>query len=254
MKKLIALFVLLAPPAAFGQHRSVVVLGAGAVGSWDTKITVTNPGSTEMPITISPSINEGPEVPPCLQPGICGDFARVSIAPFGTYVLPAIPQGLIPPIPTAPQPVYVAAPSAGPLPLVSAYAGDTAAACSRGESLPAVAADAAFDNRLDIIPGARRDADTHVNLFLAGSPLEPLAMQIRVCAFDANGNVLSIKFYAVAPGQSLFIQDLLLDEGLLEMEEGSLQIDEPGGSGKWAAVMTIVGSREVRAVTGSRLP
>ena len=253
MKTIVAAFVLFAPLAAFAQHRSVVVLGAGAVGSWDTKITVTNPGSTEMPITISPSINEGPEVPPCLQPGICGDFARVSIAPFGTYVLPSIPQGLVPPIPTAPQPVYVAAPSSGPLPLVTAYAGDTAAACSRGESLPAQATDAAFDNRLDIIPGARRDADAHVNLFLAGSPLETLAMQIRVCAFDAQGNILAIKFYEVAPGQSLFIQDLLLDEGLPEMAEGSLQIDEPGGTGKWAAVMTIVGRTEVRALTGSRV-
>ncbi len=253
MNKLIALIALFAPLTAFGQHRSVVVLGAGAVGTWDTKITVTNPGSSELSITISPNINEGPEVPPCLQQGICGDFARVSIAPFGTYVLPGIPQGLVPPIPTAPQPVYVASPSSGPLPLVTAYAADTAAVCARGETLPAVPTDSAFDNSLLIIPGARRDADTHVNLFLAGSPLESSTMQIRVCAFDPGGNLLSVKFYSVAPGQSLFIQDLLLDEGLAQMEEGSLQIDEPNGTGKWAAVMTIVGRNEVRAVTGSRV-
>jgi len=149
--------------------------------------------------------------------------------------------------------VYVASPSGQPLALVTAYASDSVAACPRGDTLPSTATEGAYDNRLTIIPGARLDADTHVNLFLAGSPLESSTMHVRVCAFDPNGNLLSIKIYAVDPGQSLFIQNVLADEGLTSMEEGSLQIDEPGGTGKWAAMMSIVGSREVRALTGSRI-
>jgi hypothetical protein len=247
----VALLLSAAVPAA-GQSPIQVILGVGKIGSWDTSITVTNPGSQAADFLLRPDCPGGQVFgPPCWA--ITG-----TIPPGGTYVLTDLSQApaLFNPFP---QPFYLSRSSGDADLLVSARAFDTSDNCSRGDTLPVYPVDQAFQTAAMVFPGARRDAITHVNLLLMLPSIgDAIYLQsVVIAAKDGTGAVVGSLDYALTSGHPVFLLDVLGAMGISGLDGGSLWVEARPNvempPNPFAAVMTVSGQLDEHVVSGARV-
>jgi hypothetical protein len=97
----------------------------------------------------------------------------------------------------------------------------------------------ALDPRVLAFPGAARAAGVHTNLFVSEIELAS-GMTVLVEAYSAAGQQLGQRTIALAPGETVFLQDVLATLGVTELSTGQLRVTKISGAGKMWGLSTAV--------------
>jgi hypothetical protein len=230
----------------------VLVLGAGKAGNWDTSISVTNVGPDPIDVRIGPNLGCGP------LGGTCGTYTSATIGPFGTFVLPSIPDS---PFFTGPQAVYVRHGIAARVPVVTAVVADRAGACERSMTLEGLGRATAFSPGDLVFAGVRRSSDQYANLILAVRPPGGAPWfsetEVRATVRDATGAEVGTSTYRVTSEGAVTVADFLHELGVLSLEAGSVTLSEASVQNptvsSFEGVITLVEPTRALAIRGARV-
>jgi hypothetical protein len=227
---------------------SLVIVGAGFTGSWDTNLVLANPGHAP----IWTWIGQIPRVPGCLHcpgwdrlvppDGVTTTTAEETVSPFGSpgvrtlYIDSYIfdENGTI--VTGSDQPTVTARVVNRSRP-------------SQAIELPVVRYSTiqAMNPAVLAFPSARRTTDSHSNLIVADVSREMSSgLSILVEAFSAAGERLGAANLSIPPGggfsagNTLFLVDVLAQLGVAALDGGQIRVTKTGGSGlMWGLLATL---------------
>ena len=219
--------------AALGLGQSIVVVGAGTVGSWSTEVELANPSESSIDVQLGGqrSIERG-----CATPPPC-PFALVTLPPKGSArvpiaaVFPGIGEGLFT--------MYAIPKDTDVLPTIRARVAD-AAAPSQAVELPAVRTSTVRDSDTGtlIFPSVRRTPTGHSNLILGNVGDSILTAVIEVRAPD--GSLLAQMPETLNPDQVVFLVDLLKTLAIDSLPDGQIVVSRTSGAGvPWGLVAAV---------------
>jgi hypothetical protein len=213
---------------------SIVVVGAGTVGTWDTEVELANPSDSSLDVQIGADrfFEHG-----CASPPPC-PFARVTIPPKGSVrlaaadIFHATADGLFT--------MYVIPEDGVTLPTVRARVGDAAAPLQAVE-LPAVRTSTVLDSNTGslIFPSVRRTATGHSNLILTNVDLVS-GLTAHVDVRMPDGSVIAQTDLTVDPDNVIFLVDFLKTLGIDSLDNGQIVVSRTSTGGTpWGFVAAV---------------
>ncbi|MDQ5858657.1 MAG: hypothetical protein M3542_10350, partial [Acidobacteriota bacterium] len=108
----------------------------------------------------------------------------------------------------------------------------------------------ALDPHLLAFPAAVRTAGVHTNLFVSEIELAS-PVTVLVEAFSAAGGQLGQRSIALAPGETVFLQDVLATLGVTELSSGQIRVTKTSGTGKmWGLTAAVYDDGRVTSAAG----
>ena len=214
----------------------LVIVGAGYAPPWDTDLLLANREPAERLFWVGPSRSN---LSPCLScPGVTVFLLSDQTGKTtGQTVLHAYADFI------GVTTLYVVPPSDN-----SALPTVTARAVNRDRPIQTIELPVVRFSTIEALnpsalsfPGARRSSVTHSNLFVAEvTHEEGRGLSILVEAFSPEGNRLGSAAYALAPGTTLFLVDVLAQLDVPQLDNGQLRVTKTGGSGlMWGLLATV---------------
>jgi hypothetical protein len=223
---------------------SLVIVGAGFTGSWDTDLDLANAGNDQIWVWVG----QIPRVPSCLH---CPGW-DVAVPPDGTTKTTAeevLPFGT-PGVGT----LYVDPPSGFDPPTVTARVVNRARP-SQAIELPVVRFSTieALNPTVLSFPSARRSPGAHSNLVVAEvSREEGRDLSILVEAYTTTGDRLGAAIFGVSTGTTLFLMDVLAQLGVSELDDGQIRVTKTGENGlMWGLLATVYDEGRVSVSLGT---
>ncbi len=241
----LTLAVGLLSPAARGEVRHeadvLVAVGAGVAGTWETEFEFAN--NESLPLSVF--AGEQPYEFLCVT-GPCGivyatlprtGAARIVTTPadFGRFT----------------GRLFVGAHDAAELPTVRARVVNRARPTQAIE-LPLFRRSTlvALDPRVLAFPAAVRAAGVHTNLFVSEIEIAS-PVTVLVEAFSAAGSKLGERSIVRAPGETVFLQDVLATLGVPELSTGQIRVTKTTGAGKmWGLTAAVYDDGRVTVAAG----
>ena len=248
-KKPSALALILAigllPTSAGGEDRHdadvLVAVGAGVAGTWETEFEFAN--NTSLPLLVF--AGEQPHEFLCVT-GPCGIvYATLPRTGAARIVATAADFGRFT------GRLFVGAHDAEELPTVRARVVNRARPTQAIE-LPLFRRSTlvTMDPRVLAFPSAVRTAGAHTNLFVSEITLAD-GLTVLVEAYSAAGQELGERTIALAPGETVFLQDVLATLGVPRLSEGQLRVTKTTGSGRmWGLAATVYDDGRVTVAAG----
>jgi len=218
--------------SAAASADSLIIVGTGRSGSWDTIIEIANGGTAPVTVQLGPVAAYQAICPnPCPLP-------TLTINPGQTRRL--TPDDLAGYHPSGASVSYVNAstPSFTSNISVRARAVNTVVPTQSAE-VPVVRVSTVMgiDPSVLAFPGATRSADAHSNIMLA--ELTGTAAVVMVEAFDANGTRIGSSTEAVPGGRTLYLVDVLARLGVDSLDDGQVRVTRLGGGTVWGWIGTV---------------
>ena len=108
----------------------------------------------------------------------------------------------------------------------------------------------ALDPRVLAFPSAVRTATAHTNLFVSEITLTA-GLTVLVEAYSTTGQQLGQRTIALAPGETVFLQDVLPTLGASTITDGQIRVTKSSGAGKmWGLSATVYDDGRVTVATG----
>jgi len=224
----VAALIAMTPRAASAQDASsIVVVGAGYTGSWDTEVVLANPYDGDLAITAYTarlsSAASGCQADPCPPPYPV--FLTLPAHGQGTFHYSDVKA-------TGVSALYISTDDGVRLPVARARAYDVQTP-SRAMGLPVISFStlAARPPGPFMFPGARRSSSAHSNLVVVeSSNLVNSSAAILIEAVNADGVTVASTTRSIAAGRSVIIPDLLGVMGLSDFD-GTVRVTQTGGTG-----------------------
>lgn len=225
--------------AADGPSDSIVVVGAGASGSWVTELTLANSrvSETKWQLFLRPQYETGG----C--PALC-PYTGGTLPPSGTFLVPtSIPTSITR---TQVTSLYLT-PEAGSAEVFIVRARVVNLnRPTQAIEVPAfrVSTLAALNTRVLAFPGARRDSSSRTNLVLANiipRPNQEQGSDVTAVleAYSSDGLLLGSKTVMLPFGETRFFVDILADLGVLSLDLGQLRVTKVSDEGLfWGTMFT----------------
>jgi hypothetical protein len=229
------LVLLVATCGASGSARHdadvLVAVGAGVAGTWETEFDFANPDASN---AVNVFAGEQP------HPFVC------VTAPCGIAYAPLPRSGTARIVTRSAEfgrftgRLFVGADDAEDLPTVKARVVNRARPTQTIE-LPLYRRSTlvALNPLVLSFPDARRAAGIHTNLFVSEVGTTA-GISVRIEAFSAAGDLLGTEALALAPGETLFLQDVLARMNVAEILDGQIRVTRTGGAGVlWGLAATV---------------
>ncbi|MDQ5872350.1 MAG: hypothetical protein M3547_09125 [Acidobacteriota bacterium] len=232
-------------PGAGGEVRHdadvLVAVGAGVAGTWETEFEFAN--NETLPLSVS--AGEQPHEFVCVT-SPCGiAYATLPRTGATRIVTTAADFGGFT------GRLFVGAHDAEELPTVRARVVNRARPTQSIE-LPLFRRSTlvALDPHLLAFPAAVRTAGVHTNLFVSEIELAS-PVTVLVEAFSAAGGQLGQRSIALAPGETVFLQDVLATLGVTELSSGQIRVTKTSGTGKmWGLTAAVYDDGRVTSAAG----
>ena len=232
-------------PGAGGETRHdadvLVALGAGVAGTWETEFDFAN--NESLPLSVF--AGEQPHEFVCVT-SPCG-IAFATLPRTGSARIVATPADFG----RFTGRLFVGAHDAEELPAVRARVVNRARP-SQAIELPLFRRSTlvALDPRVLAFPSAVRTAGAHTNLFVSEIELVN-ALSVLVEVYSPAGEQLGQRTIALAPGETVFLQDVLGTLGITQLSEGQIRVTKSSGTGKmWGLTATVYDDGRVSVATG----
>lgn len=209
---------------------SVVAVGAGKMGSWDTVVELANPTSSPLLVQVgADAFFEGACPMQC-------PFTQVTVPPLGSVTLHSaeIFHTVLDGIYT----LYVIPADGVTLPVVRARVFDAAVPLQAVE-LPAVRLASTTGDGSLAFPSVRRTTAAHSNLLLTNVDTSgPLLVTVEL--YSVDGQRLGGMDLSIDPGVVEFLVDVAARLGVSNLENGQLVVTKTGNLGTpWGEVATV---------------
>lgn len=218
---------------------ALVIIGAGAAGTWATEYEFANRDSSPAQVQVGPA----PFSIPCAPLQGC-EQATITVSGRGIAKIPSLPYTR-----TFVGSTFVV--SDGNLPTVRARIVNTAIPTQAIE-LPATRLSTilALNPPELVFPTLTRTGEAHSNLVLSElTRLSPI--EIRVEAYSPEGILRGSRTYELASGGSLFLVDVLQELAISTLAEGQLRVIKTGGEGVlWGLLATVTHDAQVFVTLG----
>lgn len=232
-------------PGAGGETRHdadvLVALGAGVAGTWETEFDFAN--NESLPLSVF--AGEQPHEFVCVT-SPCGiAFATLPRTGSARIVATSADFGRFT------GRLFVGAHDAEELPAVRARVVNRARP-SQAIELPLFRRSTlvTLDPRVLAFPSAVRTAGAHTNLFVSEIELVN-ALTVLVEVYSPAGEQLGQRTIALAPGETVFLQDVLATLGITQLSEGQIRVTKSSGAGKmWGLTATVYDDGRVSVATG----
>lgn len=231
--RLVRLALALGSCAAVGRADSLVIVGTGRSGSWDTIIEISNGGVVPITVQLGPV--------PAYQtacPAVC-PLAIRTVGPGQTVQL-------------GPDDLAGYHPAGAGLSFVNGSTldfarGVTVRARSVNTLMPALSAEVpvvrlstitSLSPQALIFPGSTRSGSAHSNVLLAeisGMADAPVLVE----AFAADGTLLGSEIDTIPSGKTLYLVDVLARLGVSNLADGSIRVTRLGGGTVWGWIGTV---------------
>ncbi|HEX9688568.1 MAG TPA: hypothetical protein VGB47_05820 [Thermoanaerobaculia bacterium] len=220
----------------------LVALGAGVAGSWETEFEFANPDDSN---TVAVFAGEQPHPFVCIT-SPCG-IAYASLPRTGTARINTRSDDFG----RFTGRLFVGADDAEELPTVKARVVNRARP-SQSIELPLFRRSTlvALDPRILSFPGATRSAAAHTNVFVSEIELSS-GIDVLAEAFAFSGERLGVLVLALAPGETVFLTDVLARMGVSELSEGQIRLTKTGGGGvMWGLLAAVFDDGRVTVTAG----
>jgi len=235
-----------------GDPDALVILGAGAVGSWSTEIVLSNPTGDPQAgrVTMSPSSN--PEAK-CPRP--CTSFPY-DLTPFATATIVLNTESGAPSFVGA---YYVIPDGSDGLPV--AFARATGGSPSATAALPIFHLSSLLRGMPESLVrlGVRRSAGgDHSNLLLTSiqprKDVEASGIALRVEVSDDSGLTVGSGDFSLRFGESRLIRDVVGTLGVPDLQGGEIRVTRTAGKYPFWAVLANVDADGAVSIHGGRAP
>lgn len=214
---------------------ALVVVGAGAAGSWVTEYELANGELASIQALVGPA----PFAVPCPPLQAC-EQAVVGVPGRGAAKISSIPYSR-----TFVGSTFVTVPT-GSLPTVRARIVNSNRP-SQAIELPVVRLStiASFNASELFFPTATRTPTAHSNLVLSELSLTaPVSLRVEV--YSAGGTLVGARAFDIDLGNSIFLVDVLGQLGVLDLADGQVRVVKTGGGGLlWGLLATVTSDGQV---------
>lgn len=220
----------------------LIALGAGVAGTWETEFDFANPDDVNS-VSVFVGEQEHPFV--CVT-SPCGiEYAALPRSGTARIVTTSADFGRFT------GRLFVGADDAHELPTVKARVVNRARP-SQTIELPLFRRSTivALDPRVLSFPGALRSATAHSNLFLSEVGLSAGAT-VLLEAFAPSGERVGSETLALAPGETLFLMDVLSRLGIGALDGGQIRLTKTGSGVMWGLLATVFDDGRVSVTAGS---
>jgi len=219
----------------------LVALGAGVAGTWETEFDFAN--SESLPLSVF--AGEQPNEFVCVT-SPCG-IAYATLPRTGAARIVATPADFG----RFTGRLFVGAHDAEELPAVRARVVNRARP-SQAIELPLFRRSTlvTLDPRVLAFPSAVRTTGAHTNLFVSEIEIAN-GLTVSVEVYSPAGEQLGQRTIALAPGETVFLQDVLATLGITQLSEGQIRVTKSSGAGKmWGLTATVYDDGRVSVATG----